>query len=176
MKNMLAISPMSAAELDDVARIERLAFGERWSVNSFKSELANPASIYYVARWAGEVVAYIGYWLILDEAHVTAVAVHPEHRLRGLGAELVMRAIDDCMERGAKWMTLEVRASNIPAQRLYEGFGFSTLGRRKGYYHDDREDALIMWTDNLWHDAQQAAIQEVRERLQTRRAKAERSR
>jgi ribosomal-protein-alanine N-acetyltransferase len=72
MKTMLAITPMCEAELDEVALIERISFGERWSVNSFKSELANPSSIYYVARWSGRVVGYIGYWLILDEAHVTA--------------------------------------------------------------------------------------------------------
>jgi ribosomal-protein-alanine N-acetyltransferase len=170
---MLSILPMSEADLDAVSLIERLAFGERWSVSSFKSELANQSSFYHVAHLDGRVIGYIGYWLILDEAHVTAVAVHPDQRGQGFGAELVLRALDDCMERGAKWMTLEVRASNIAAQRLYENFGFSTLGRRKGYYHDDREDALIMWTDNLWHTEQQATIQARRVQLAERRARAE---
>jgi ribosomal-protein-alanine N-acetyltransferase len=173
MEAMLSILPMTEADLDAVSLIERLAFGERWSVNSFKSELSNPASFYHVARLDGRIVGYIGYWLILEEAHVTAVAVHPDLRGRGIGAELVLSALDDCMARDAKWMTLEVRASNLAAQRLYENFGFSTLGRRKGYYHDDREDALIMWTDNLWHTEQRAAISAMRERLAERRSRTE---
>lgn len=164
---------MTDADIEAVALVERLAFGERWSVNSFKSELANQLTFYHVARTDGRIIGYIGYWLILDEAHVTAVAVHPDQRGQGIGAELVLRALDDCMERGAKWMTLEVRASNIPAQRLYENFGFSTLGRRKGYYHDDREDALIMWTDNLWHTEQKEAIAAMRQRLAERRTRTE---
>jgi ribosomal-protein-alanine N-acetyltransferase len=173
MAHMLTISPMTEADLDAVALIERLCFGDRWSVNSFKSELANPSSVYHIARLDGRIIGYIGFWLILDEAHVTAVAVHPDERGRKFGAELVLRALDDCMARGAKWMTLEVRASNIAAQRLYEGFGFTTLGRRKGYYHDDREDALIMWTENLWHAKQQEAINAARTQLVALRSTTE---
>lgn len=166
---MLDIQPMCEADLDEVAVIERLCFGERWSVNAFRSELAKGNCIYHVAHLDGRPVGYIGYWLILEEAHITAVAVRPDLQQRGFGAELVLHALDDCMARGGKWMTLEVRASNLAAQRLYEGFGFRTLGRRKGYYHDDQEDALIMWTDNLWHDAQKAVVEQVRHRIEARR-------
>jgi ribosomal-protein-alanine N-acetyltransferase len=88
-------------------------------------------------------------WVILDEAHVTTIAVDPLHRRQRIGERLLVALIDEAMKRGARWVTLEVRKSNLGAQTLYRKYGFKDIGIRKGYYSDNREDAIVMWTGNL---------------------------
>lgn len=95
------------------------------------------------------LVGYAGTWLMLDEAHVTTIAVRPEFRGRGLGEMLIIGLIDKATEVGARWVTLEVRVSNTVAQSLYRKYTFHSEGIRKGYYSDNGEDAVIMWSDDI---------------------------
>lgn len=146
----LRIGPMTETDLPEVVEIERLCFGDRWSIDAFRNELQNDTGHYLTAHEGERVVGYAGYWLILEEAHITTIAVHPDYRRRHFGERILVALIEDAMRLGAKWVTLEVRASNFGAQQLYEKYGFQSLGRRKNYYQDNHEDALVMWTENIW--------------------------
>jgi ribosomal-protein-alanine N-acetyltransferase len=98
---------------------------------------------------AGKIIGYAGMWLIVDEAHVTNVAILPAYRGKRLGEKLMSALLEHAKNRGAVRMTLEVRASNTVAQGLYSKFGFTSQGRRRNYYMDTKEDALIMWCEKL---------------------------
>lgn len=142
------ISQMRRADLEAVIEIEKASFSTPWSRYAFLAELyENRRARYFVARQKpeGEVVGYVGIWLILDEAHITNIAVHPASRRKGIGKKLMLTAIDYAESQGVGAITLEVRASNTIAQSLYEKIGFISVGIRPGYYHDDGEDAVIMW-------------------------------
>ncbi len=142
------ISQMKRADLESVIEIEKASFPTPWSRYAFLAELyENRRARYFVAREKarGDIVGYVGTWLILDEAHITNIAVHPGFRRKGIGKKLMLAAIDYAESQGVGAVTLEVRASNIIAQSLYEKIGFVSVGIRPGYYHDDGEDALIMW-------------------------------
>lgn len=146
----LAIEPMTAADVPEVLRIERDAFPTQWPADAFYNELnANKLAHYFVGRVDGEVVAYGGIWTILEDAHVTTIAVDGRLRGRGFGEIMLLRLIEEALARGASWMTLEVRESNAVAQNLYRKFGFTTVTARKGYYSDNNENALVMWAGNL---------------------------
>jgi len=95
------------------------------------------------------IIGFAGLWLMVDEAHITTIAMHPEHRRLGLGELLLVSLIDIAYTIGAKWVTLEVRVSNYAAQNLYRKYGFREAGLRHRYYSDNQEDALIMWTDEI---------------------------
>lgn len=95
------------------------------------------------------IVGYAGLWLMVEEAHITTIAVHPRYRGRGIGELLLIRMIDTAREIGARWLTLEVRKSNHVAQALYHKYTFKEMGVRRRYYTDDGEDALVMWTEPL---------------------------
>jgi ribosomal-protein-alanine N-acetyltransferase len=144
----VTIELMKTEDLDQVIEVEKLSFTNPWSKNSFFLELTtNELAKYIVAKVDGKVVGYAGMWLIVGEAHVTNVAVHPDFRKKGIG-ELLMRSLMTlAKESGAKMMTLEVRKSNYIAQNLYTKLGFEPIGIRRGYYTDNREDAVIMWTN-----------------------------
>lgn len=149
---MLIVREMQKGDIFRAREIEKACFGAHWTPTNFEKELANGSGGHLTALWGDEVIGYIGYWLILEEAHITVVAVDPNYRRMGIGEQLLIAMTDHSMARGAKWMTLEVRVSNVPAQKLYEKYGFKVLGRRKAYYHDNQEDALVMWTENLWQE------------------------
>ena len=150
----IIIKPMEKSDVDQVIAIEAKAYGEHhWSKESFMNELANELARYYSAfNENGELVGYAGCWQILEEVHITNIAVSPDFRRSGIGEKLLRKIIDDCYENKAKYITLEVRVSNIPAIGLYEKYGFKSLGVRKGYYQNNNEDALIMWTENIFYD------------------------
>ncbi|MCR4401365.1 MAG: ribosomal protein S18-alanine N-acetyltransferase [Firmicutes bacterium] len=140
------ISPMRQSDLDDVMRIEKASFPTPWSRNAFLSEIyENSRACYLVARQSGKVIGYVGIWIILEEGHITNIAVHPDFRRRGIGERLMKAIMDYARSKGAKRFTLEVRVSNVGAQKLYEKLGFVSAGIRPGYYHDNGEDAMIMW-------------------------------
>lgn len=162
---MIDIVPMTKHDLIDVVAIERLCFGDRWSVQAFAGELDNPSSTYFVAKENARIVGYCGYWLILEEAHITTIAVHPAHQRRYIGEYLLLTLIEHAAKAGAKWLTLEVRVSNTGAQKLYHKYGFTALGRRKGYYQDDGEDALVMWTENIWQSDYQESLKRLKDEL-----------
>ena len=95
------------------------------------------------------MVGFAGLWLMVDEAHITTIAIHPDYRRRGLGELLLVSLIDIAYDIGARWVTLEVRVSNYTAQNLYRKYGFHESGVRHRYYSDNQEDALIMWTEEI---------------------------
>jgi ribosomal-protein-alanine N-acetyltransferase len=146
----LVIGPMHMADVAAVLEIERLSFSSPWPAFAFEQELtANRLAHYRVARLADRVVAFAGIWLMVDEAHITTFGVHPDHRRQGIGRRLLLELAEVALELGSARMTLEVRVSNEPAQRLYRSFGFNVSGRRVAYYSDDGEDALVMTTPAL---------------------------
>lgn len=139
---------MRPEHVDQVAAIERDVFPYPWSRNAFLSEvLANRLASYFVALAAGEVVGYAGLWVVLDEAHMTNLAVRPDCQCRSVGSALVEELLMEAVCRGAMRITLEVRRSNLKAQNLYRKYGFIVHGVRPKYYNG--EDALIMWLDTL---------------------------
>ncbi|MGB9803150.1 ribosomal protein S18-alanine N-acetyltransferase [Desulfofundulus sp.] len=146
----LTFAEMSSRHLDEVLAIEQASFPTPWSRYAFTYELMHNEFAVYIVVLAGEkVVGYAGMWLVLDEAHVTNVAVHPDYRRRRIGRKLMQELMRRAVMLGARRMTLEVRTSNHVARRLYTSLGFVERGRRRGYYTDTNEDAVIMWKDPL---------------------------
>lgn len=118
------------------------------------------------------IVGFAGLWLMVDEAHVTTIAMHPNFRRRGLGEFMLARLIDIAYEIGARWVTLEVRVTNYNAQNLYRKYGFREAGLRHRYYSDNQEDALIMWTDEINSPAYKQRFQDLKLTL-TRKLEAQ---
>lgn len=146
----LKFEPMQIEHLDQVLAIERSSYPTPWSARAFLSELQNNVYAHYVvALLDGRVCGYSGMWLVLNEAHITNIAIHPAYRGRKLGDALLAEMERRARERGMTAMTLEVRVSNHVAQKLYKKRGFVQNGLRKGYYTDNHEDAIIMWKDPL---------------------------
>jgi [ribosomal protein S18]-alanine N-acetyltransferase len=146
----LTIEPMADADVKEVLRIEQQSFSTTWPSNAFYQELhENKLAHYFVGRVSGRVAAYGGIWVILEDSHITTIAVAPEFRGKKFGEMLLLHLLDEAMSRGASWMTLEVRESNAVAQTLYRKYGFTTVSTRKGYYSDNNENALVMWAGNL---------------------------
>jgi len=163
----VSIEPMRLEHLPHVHAIEQASFSAPWPANAYRSELeTNRLASYLVARIDGEIVAYGGMWLMVDEAHITTFAVHPAWRRQRIGERLLLAFLDVAAARQAREATLEVRLSNISARRLYEKYGFRPVGLRPRYYSDDHEDALIMTTLPLNDPA-------MRERIALRRAELE---
>lgn len=147
------IRPMQVADLAEIQRIERQSFTTPWSLQAFFAELVHNDNAFYVVACQGpKVVGYVGVWIILDEGHITNVAVDPNYRGQGVG-HLLMQAISGvALEYGVTRMTLEVRVSNTVAQGLYRKLGYAPVGVRPHYYRDNNEDALIMWKDLTVND------------------------
>ena len=165
----LRIEPMSVADIDQVQRIERASFSVPWPAYALRQEVeTNRLARYLVVRVGGEIVAYAGVWLLVDEAHVTTFAVLPEWRRRGIGAQLMLAVMRLAEQIGARVATLEVRLSNIPARQLYQRFGFRPVGVRPRYYSDNGEDALIMTCLTLDSPAMQQRMQVLAERYEDR--------
>lgn len=137
---------MEIDDLDVIMDIEKDAFSTPWSKKAFEKEITeNLLAKYIVAEVDGNPVGYAGIWLIIDEGHITNIAVSKSLRGQGIGKYLMMGLIDFCRKSSIINMTLEVRKSNIRAQKLYRKFGFIDCGIRPNYYSDDHEDAVIMW-------------------------------
>jgi ribosomal-protein-alanine N-acetyltransferase len=119
------------------------------------------------------IVGYAGIWVMTDEAHITTIASHPNVRGQGIGEFLLVALTHRGMEIGARWMTLEVRASNAIAQNLYRKYTFKEMGVRRRYYSDNGEDALVMWTDALDSDSFQSTLERNEQRLAERLGSAE---
>ncbi len=152
--NEIKIEYMKKEDVDSVVKIEEEAYGNHhWAKSSFYDEMSNNLAKYYVAKTPeGKIVGYAGTWHIIDEGHITTIAVKNDYLRNHIGEAIIRRIIEDCYKNNIKYLTLEVRVSNIPAIKLYEKYGFQSLGTRKGYYQDNNEDALIMWTENIFYD------------------------
>ncbi len=153
--NLITFRSMRKDDIDSVIEIDRLSFSMPWPKSAYIHDLSkNPAAMLWVAEErspvAGtKVVGMIVMWLILDEAHIATLAVHPEHRGYGIGSGLLTLGLIEAHEKGARKAMLEVRASNQAAQSLYKEYGFNVIYRRPRYYRDNNEDALLMNLDNL---------------------------
>ncbi len=146
---MIVVEPMREGDVASVRRIEGSSFATTWPDEAFLNELkTNRSAHYLVARQREEVLGYAGVWLVLDEAHITSIAVDPERRGGGLGKRLLYHLLRSCQALGARWATLEVRVDNEVALKMYRRFGFARIGLRKGYY-ESGHDAVIMWAGNL---------------------------
>jgi ribosomal-protein-alanine N-acetyltransferase len=162
----LVIEPMADTDIKEVLRIEQQSFTTQWPSNAFYQELHdNKLAHYFVGRVDKRVVAYGGIWVILEDSHVTTIAVRPGYRGRKFGEIMLLRLLDEAIERGASWMTLEVRESNTVAQNLYRKYGFTTVSTRKGYYSDNNENALVMWAGNLKSEIYRNRLQALRSAL-----------
>jgi ribosomal-protein-alanine N-acetyltransferase len=140
-----SLDRMRPDDLDEVIDIERASFSMPWSRGAFLYELQqNRVARCLVMREGEHVVGYLCLWEIGDELHITNVAVHPDQRRRGFGRSLLTGVLDDARARKLKLVVLEVRPSNHEARTLYESLGFQVMGRRRGYYYDTGEDALVM--------------------------------
>jgi len=136
---------MEHRDLDEILEVEKSCFRSPWTRHMFEDELYNSNAYYYVIDVDGKIAGYAGFWKIIDEAHITNIAVHRDYRRRGYGKALVKTLLDKAKELEIIAVTLEVRVSNTAAISLYESFGFVSSGVRRGYYSDNNEDALIMW-------------------------------
>lgn len=162
----VVVEPMRREDVAAVHEIERLSFRTPWPAYAFEQELkGNRLAHYIVARAGDRVVGFAGLWLMVDEAHVTTFSVHPEWRRQAIGRQLLLSLLELSVTIGARRMTLEVRPSNAAAQGLYHDFGFEIAGRRRAYYTDDGEDALVMTTPELGDPSMQAILNAERDRL-----------
>lgn len=144
------LTPMRRRHLRTVIRIETEVYPRPWTMNLFVSELSMRSSrSYYVAKVGPTVVGYSGLMLVGEDAHVTTIAVDPRWHRHQIGTRLLLNIARDARARNARHLTLEVRVSNEPAQRMYRAFGFRPAGIRKGYYVETNEDALVMWADDI---------------------------
>lgn len=135
---------MTAAHIAQIGQLEKSCFSDPWSEGSIASELENRLSLWLVALDGDRAVGYVGSQTVLGETDMMNVAVHPDYRRRGIGEELILALIDGLKARDSHSLTLEVRASNAPAQALYEKLGFTQVGLRKNYYRNPKEDACIL--------------------------------
>lgn len=148
MNGSLIFRYMELKDIDDVLKIEHASFTSPWSREAFYNELtSNRFAMYIVIEDCDRVVGYCGVWVIVDEAHITNIAILPEYRGKKLGEALLTQVMELSKQIGAVKMTLEVRVSNYVAQSLYHKLGFKDGAIRRGYYTDDHEDALVMWVN-----------------------------
>jgi ribosomal-protein-alanine N-acetyltransferase len=165
IRQQLSLELMREADVNTVQEIEREIFATPWPRNAYYRELASRASAHYVVlRHEGMVepparfrlpdldptiVGYGGMWRMYDEAHITTIGVRRDIQHNGYGRILFAGLVQASYDMGAKWITLEVRTTNDNAMKMYEAFGFKVIGRRKGYYTDNGEDAIVMWSDSI---------------------------
>lgn len=150
MSDGVEVRPMSLDDLDGVMAVEHDSFGAPWSRSAFEDEMkTNKLARYLVATVNGFVAGYAGTWLVINEAHVTNVAVGTAFRRRGIGRILMESLMRLARDNHMESMTLEVRVSNEAARSLYRNLGFVEAGRRKNYYPETKEDALILWREQL---------------------------
>lgn len=148
----LLIRRMTLADLEQVIAIDQVSFSLPWPARSFHYELTdNSTSRCWVAEVDGHVAAMVVSWLIVDELHVATIATHPDYRGRGIGKKLLVHALHTARNEGVIRSFLEVRESNVVALSMYQSLGFVEDGRRKEYYKDNNEDAILMTLNDLGH-------------------------
>ncbi|MFD1363439.1 ribosomal protein S18-alanine N-acetyltransferase [Lentibacillus salinarum] len=143
-----AIRKMKPSDIDDVMEVERQAFAAPWPREIMQQELTNNDYAHYYVMFVGQqIIGYAGMWHVIDDAQITNIAVIPAFRGRKLGETLFLYTMQEAVQMGAKRLSLEVRTSNIVAQRMYRKFGLVPGGVRKNYYIDNQEDAIVMWVN-----------------------------
>lgn len=156
------VEPMCAEDVEEVLRIDRLSFPVPWMPAAFSTELSNRSACYLVARSKDAIVGFGGEWVIMEEAHITTLAVDPHCRRQRIGERLLLALLDEGIRRRASRATLEVRQNNRAAQHLYHKFGFYEAAIRKSYYTDNGENAIVMWADNIHSLAYQNTLLAIR--------------
>lgn len=141
---VLRFAPLQDVHIETMLLIEQEAYPEPWTRGMFHDEMRSNRSYFRVVFEGDCIVGYCGFWLVLDEAHITTVVVRDSERGRGVGRQLVVHLLNAAREAGAVMATLEVRESNEPARALYRSFGFNDVGRRTKYYPKSGEDAIVM--------------------------------
>ena len=149
MLTTLRFERLQAEHIPTILEIEQQANSAPWSERSFTNEIDHPHGYFLVALVQGEVVAYGGIWMVIDEAHVITIAVDEAHRRQGIARKMMINLLEEAMDKGILCASLEVRASNHAAIELYEKLGFVQTTRRKAYYPDNKEDAVVMWLHQL---------------------------
>lgn len=146
----LQIRKMTLQDVPVVVHLDQISFSLPWPERSFRFELTdNPASRCWVVELDQRVVGMIVAWLLVDETHIATIAIHPEYRRRGIASKLLSHALLYTMDEGAQSSFLEVRESNLAAQEMYRKFGYEVVGRRRRYYRDNDEDAILMVLKSL---------------------------
>ena len=163
---LVHIRRMALEDIEHVSRLERRCYTLPWNSSAYVTEIGNPSAYYTVAAEEnGYVVGYAGMWVIMDEAHLTTIAVDPASRGRKIGDRLLLDLLEEGMARGAGRATLEVRQNNTVAHNLYLKYGFEDVAVRKNYYSDNGENAIIMWANNLYSSEYQAMLKDYKTRL-----------
>lgn len=145
---MISFRPMAQNDLDKVLEIEKQSFVNPVSKNKLIKEISyNHLARYYIMLLDDIIIGYFGMWIISDEGHILNIAIDPKYRGKGYGNDLLIELIKIAKENLVNKLTLEVRETNEPAKNLYKKYNFKVLGRRKDYYREPTEDALIMWLD-----------------------------
>jgi ribosomal-protein-alanine N-acetyltransferase len=148
IEERLLINPMQLADIAEVRAIELEVFPTPWPSNAYQRELNSNRSAHYFCLWrSSSIAAYGGLWSVGEEAHVTTIGVRRSEQGKGFGKAMFMALVNRSYSLGANFVSLEVRPTNEPAIQLYESFGFKVMGRRRGYYTDNGEDAMVMWSD-----------------------------
>ncbi len=145
----VTIERMNSFNILGVKEISDLSFSSPWSLSSIEMELLNKNAVYIIVKLGNKVIGFGGMWIILDEGHITNIAVHPDFRGNSFGDVIVENLIKVAKDVNIAAMTLEVRSSNIAAINLYKKHNFSVEGVRKNYYDNPREDGYIMWNYNI---------------------------
>ena len=165
MAAAVELRQMVQADIERVMEIERECFPVPWSESAYLTEISNRSAHYIVSCIDSRVVGYAGMWIIMDEAHITTLGVACTHRRRRIAEQLLINLLDEALRRGARRATLEVRQSNEAAQALYRKYGFAPAALRRGYYTDNRENAVVMWVDNMTAPEFRAKYRSLRQRL-----------
>ncbi len=146
----VVLRPMTLNDIDTVLEIERIAYPTPWTRQGYEKEIKrNELAMYHVLEIAGAILGYAGHWVMADEMHISMIAVHPAWQRNGLGEILLLHELVQACEKNTFLVTLEVREKNIPAQQLYQKLGFVEVGRRKNYYKDTKEAAILMTLEPL---------------------------
>lgn len=157
---------MRLEDIEHVSRLERRCYSLPWSSSAYVTEVGNPSAYYIVATHTDNtVIGYAGMWVVMDELHITTIAVDPSQRGRRIGERLLLDLTEEGIERGASRATLEVRERNTVARRLYEKYGFEDVAIRKNYYSDNGENAIIMWANDLTRPPYQAMLANFKSQL-----------
>lgn len=164
--SLTRIARMRLEDIEHVSRLERRCYTLPWSSSAYVTEIGNPNAYYTVAKdEQSAVIGYAGMWVIMDEIHITTIAVDPASRGRKIGERLLLDLLDEGLSRGAERATLEVREHNAVAHNLYLKYGFEDVAVRKRYYSDNNENAVIMWANNMLSPGYQAMLHDHKQRM-----------
>ncbi|WP_188455045.1 ribosomal protein S18-alanine N-acetyltransferase [Virgibacillus oceani] len=144
----LVIRKMEIVDIDNVYEVEKASFDTPWTKDIFYQEIIeNQFANYFVMELDQTIIGYAGLWVVIDDAQITNIAVMPTYRGKKFGEKLFLYTMEQAIKLGANRLSLEVRTSNIVAQRMYRKFGLVPGGIRKNYYTDNQEDAIVMWVN-----------------------------